>query len=97
MKQKKFYSHKELHKEWMKDPEYRKEYERLEPEFQIAKAIIDARVRRKVTQQKLAELANTGQAVISRLENMTGKPSISLVQRVAEALGLRLQVRLVPQ
>jgi len=50
-----------------------------------------------VTQQRLAELANTGQAVISRLENMTGKPSISLVQKVAEALGLRLQIRLVPQ
>jgi len=94
---KKWIPFKKIHKEWMKDAEYRKEYEKLEPEFQIAKAIIDARVKRKVTQQRLAELADTGQAVISRLENMTGKPSISLVQKVAEALGLRLQIRLVPQ
>jgi len=81
----------------MRNPEYRREYEKLEPEFQIAKALIEARLKRKVTQAELAERARTGQAVISRLENMNGKPSFSLVQRIAEALGLRLQIRLIPQ
>lgn len=97
LKKKKFYSHQELHREWMKDPEYRLEYEDLEPEFQIAKAIIEARIKEGVTQAELAEKVNTGQAVISRLENMVGKPSISLIQRIAAALGLRLEIRLVPQ
>jgi len=97
MRSKKFYSHRDLHKSWMRNPEYRREYEKLEPEFQIAKALIEARLKRKVTQAELAERARTGQAVISRLENMNGKPSFSLVQRIAEALGLRLQIRLIPQ
>ena len=92
MKQKKFYSHEELHKEWMKDPEYRYEYEKLEPEFQIAKQIIGARIKRKMTQEELAEKVGTGQAVISRLEGMNGKPSISLLQKVAHALNIKIRV-----
>ena len=97
MKTKKFYSHKELHKKWMKSPSYRLEYKRLEPEFQIARGIIKARIKKKITQASLAKKAKTGQAVISRLENMTGKPSFSLVQKVIDALGLRMEIRLLPQ
>lgn len=92
MKQKKFYSHEELHSEWMKDPGYRLEYEKLEPEFQIAKQIIGARIKRKMTQEELAEKAGTGQAVISRLEGMNGKPSISLLQKIASALNIKIRV-----
>lgn len=97
MKKKSFYSHQELHKEWVKDPEYCREYEKLEPEFQIARAIIEARIKDGLTQAELAEKVKTGQAVISRLENMTSKPSLSLVQRIADALKLRLVIRFVPQ
>jgi ribosome-binding protein aMBF1 (putative translation factor) len=92
MKQKKYYSHEELHREWMKDPEFRREYEKLEPEFQIARQIISARIKNKMTQSDLAKKAKTGQAVISRLEGMNAKPSISLLSRVAKALGTKIQV-----
>lgn len=92
MKKKLFYSHEELHKEWMKDPEYRKEYDKLETEFQIASQMIRARIKRKMTQEELAKKINTGQAVISRLEGMNGKPSISLLERIARALGTKLQI-----
>lgn len=81
----------------MKSPKYRREYEKLEPEFQIARAIIEARIKKRVTQEELAKKANTGQAVISRLENMNGKPSVSLLQKVAEALDLKLEIRFLPQ
>lgn len=92
MKLKKFYTHWELHRNWMKDVEYRREYEKLEPEFQIARQIIAARVRRKMTQEELARRVKTGQAVISRLEGMSARPSISLLARVAEALNTRISV-----
>ena len=92
MKQKKYFSHEELHKEWMKDPEFRREYEKLEPEFQIAQQIISARLKRKMTQEELAKKAKTGQAVISRLEGMNARPSISLLSRVAQALGTKIQI-----
>lgn len=87
----------QLHNQWMKDPEYAREYEKLEPEFQIARAIIDARVKEDLTQEELAKRVGTGQAVISRLENMTGKPSLSLIQRVADALGFKTQIQFVPK
>lgn len=76
----------------MKDPEFRREYEKLEPEFQIARQIIAARIKKKMTQAELAKKADTGQAVISRLEGMNAKPSISLLYRVAQALGTKIQV-----
>lgn len=92
MRQKKFYSHEELHRKWMKDPEYRREYEKLEIEFQIARQIIGARIKRKMSQEELAEKAGTGQAVISRLEGMNAKPSISLLERIARALNTKIRV-----
>jgi len=81
-----------LHQDLLKDSEFRREYEKLEPEFQIARQIISARLKRKMTQADLAEKAKTGQAVISRLEGMNAKPSISLLSRVAKALGTKIQI-----
>lgn len=86
-------SHEELHREWMKDPEYVREYERLQPEFEIARQIIDARVRGKMTQGEIARRTGTGQAVISRLEGATARPSLDLLKRLAEALGKRLVIQ----
>ena len=86
-----------IHRDWMKDPEYRREYERLEPEFQIARALIDARVKKKMTQAEIARKAGTKQPVISRLEGAQGSPSLSLIKRIAKALDVRLVFRLEPR
>ena len=74
----------------MEDSAFRHEYEKLETEFQIARQIIGARIKQKISQQELADKVGTGQAVISRLEGMSGKPSISLLERVARALGIKI-------
>lgn len=81
----------------MKNPKFVEEYEKLQPEFAIAQAIIDARVNKKVSQQELAEKVGTGQAVISRLETANASPSLSLIKRVADALGLRAEIHLIPK
>jgi len=86
-----------IHREWMKDPEYRREYEKLEPEFQIARALIEARVKKKMTQAEIARKAGTKQPVISRLEGAQGSPSLSLIKRIAEVLNVRLVFRLEPR
>jgi len=93
MKKVKLISADAIHKKWMKDPEYRREYERLAPEFEIARQIIDARIKRKITQEELAKRMGTGQAVISRLETANAKPSLSLIQRLADALNLKVELR----
>lgn len=97
MKKTRYYTYEEIHRKLMKDPNFRREYEKLGPEFEIASALIEARIEGKITQAELAKKANTGQAVISRLENMNARPSLSLIQRIAEALGLRVELRLLPQ
>lgn len=81
-----------FHEEWMRDPEYRREYDKLEPEFQIARQMIDARLKKKISQTQLAKRVGTGQAVISRLEGMNAKPSISLLWRVARALDMKFHI-----
>lgn len=93
----KFISAGTLHQKWMKDSGYRLEYERLGPEFEIASQIIEARIKRKITQEELAKRMGTGQAVISRLENANARPSLSLIQRLADALNLKFELRFTPK
>lgn len=81
----------------MKNPEFRREYEKLQPEFAIARAIIDARIKRKISQAQLAKRMGTGQAVVSRLEGANASPSLSLIKRLASALNLKLELRLTPR
>lgn len=92
----KFTSADQFHRRWMKDPKYRHEYEKLEPEFQIADQMIGARIKKKMTQEELAKKMGTGQAVISRLEGMNAKPSISLLQRVANGLNTPITITIKP-
>lgn len=49
----------DLHKKWMKDPEYREAHDGLRPEFDLARAVIQARVSAGPTQQQLAERMST--------------------------------------
>ena len=79
--------------ELMKDPEFRKEWESMEPEFQIIKAMIDARNEKGITQKDLSSLTGITQGDISKLENGTANPSIRTLQRIAEGLGKNLVIQ----
>ena len=45
---------KDLHRKWMKDPEYRKEYDALEEEFALMLEVAKARSRAGLSQAELA-------------------------------------------
>jgi len=92
MKNKKWTTHGELKAQLMKDPEFVKEYDKLEAEFQIASQMIEARIKQNISQEELAKKVKTGQAVISRLEGANGKPSISLLERIARALNIKFNI-----
>src|SRR3989344_8303953 len=96
-KRQKYISAENLHTKWMRNPAYRTEYEKLEPEFTIARTIIEARVKKQVSQKELAKKMGTGQAVISRLESANASPSLSLIKRLANALNLKLELRFSPK
>ena len=85
---------RELKRELMKDDEFVREYEELAPEYELARSIIRLRLRRGLTQGELAKRVNTTQSVISRLESGTARPSLTTLQKLAEALDSRLVARL---
>ena len=86
----------DLHKKWMKDPEYRREYDALEEEFALASAIIEARSRAGLTQEELAARMETSQSAIARLESGRMIPSGRTLKRFAKATGTRLRISFEP-
>lgn len=82
--------------EQMKDPEFKAEWDRLEPEFAIVGAIYEARMKKQLSQKQLSELTGIAQADISRMENGNANPSIKTLQRLAEGLGMKLKLEFVP-
>ena len=80
-------------KKRLRDPAFKKAWQESEAEYQVSRILIKARIKNKVSQGELARVANTTQAVISRLENMTANPSIGLLQKIAQALNLKVKIQ----
>ena len=87
---------KDLHKKWMRDDDYRREYDALEEEFALASALIAARSRAGLTQEELAEKMATSQSAIARMESGRTIPSGSTLKRFARATGTRLRITFEP-
>ena len=84
---------KDTLKALMNDPDFRQEWEAMEPEFQIIRAIIEARNETGITQKELSDKTGITQADISKLENGTANPSMRTLQRLAEGLGKTLVIQ----
>ena len=80
----------------LKDPEFRAEYEALEPEFAIVQAMIDARRKTGLTQKQLAERTGIAQSDISKFETGGGNPSLRTLQRLAAGMGMVLHIEFRP-
>ena len=76
----------------MKDPEVKREYDALEPEFQLVREMIRARREAGLTQKELAERTGIQQSNISRIENGNGNPSLSTLNKLAQGLGKKLVI-----
>lgn len=76
------------------NPELRKEYEALAPQYEIIKAVIAARIEKQMTQADLAERADTKQSNISRFESGNYNPSVDFLQKIAGALDKQLEITL---
>lgn len=81
----------------MQDPEFKKEYEKIQPEMDIIRAIVDARVSNNLTQKELADRTGINQADISKLENGTRNPSLRLLQRLADGMDMVLKIEFIPK
>ena len=76
--------------EKLKDPEIKKEWDEIQPEMNIIRSLIDARIEQGITQKELSEKTGIQQSNISRLENGNYNPSLKLLKRIAKALNKEL-------
>ena len=83
-------------KQALKDPEIKKEYDRLQPEFALIDAIIKTRKSKQMTQSFLANRIGTKQSVISRLESGKTNPSVAFLRKLAIEFNTRLEIKFVP-
>lgn len=82
--------------EQLKNKEFKAQYDALEPEFQIIRAVLEGRDKLNLTQKDLAELSGVTQADISRLENGNANPSIRTLKKLAFAMNMTLDIKFVP-
>ena len=76
----------------MENPEFREEYENTRADFEVMKAIIDARYSQNITQAELAEKSGIRQSNISRIENGSCSPTVHTLKQIAKGLGRELHI-----
>jgi len=79
----------------LKDPEFKREYDALEPEFAIIRSIIRKRLQNGMSQKQLAQKMGTQQSALSRLESGTYNPSLAFLKKVSSALEGKLKISIV--
>lgn len=80
--------------EQLKDPDFKREYDALEPEYELIKMMLKARMEGNLSQTELAVLSGVTQADISRIESGKRNPSMRVMQKLANAMGMTF--KLVP-
>jgi transcriptional regulator with XRE-family HTH domain len=85
-----------LHDKWMADEDYRAAHEALAPEFALAKELIAARGRAGLTQAEVATRMGTTQSVVARIESGKNPPNLKTLEKYAQAVGMQVQIRLLP-
>ena len=85
-----------LHQRWMKTPGYKDAYEESRIEFELARQLIEARIKSGLSQVDLADKMGTSQSSIARLESGTSMPSMRTLNKFAEATNCQLQIQFKP-
>ena len=87
---------RELLNEQLKDPEFEKEWNEIQPEMDVIRAMVDMRIKQNLTQKELASRTGIDQADISKLENGTKNPLLKLLKKLAAGMGMQLKIEFVP-
>ncbi len=88
-------SWKDLKRELFRNADFRKAYEELEPEFQMARAVIALRVAKGLTQHEMATRAQIQRPMLSRIEGARDLPTLPTLERLAAAIGAKVEIRFV--
>lgn len=79
------------------DPATDPAMQQIAEDYRVAQLVYDARIAAGLTQKQLAERVGTTQSVISQLEDADYEGhSLSMLRRIADALGQRVAIRFEP-
>ncbi|MBQ2288804.1 MAG: helix-turn-helix transcriptional regulator [Lachnospiraceae bacterium] len=81
----------------LRNLEFKEEWDKLETEYNMMQAMIDARKKCNITQKELAEKTGITQADISRIETGNGNPTLSVLKRIAEGMDMILKIEFIPK
>lgn len=90
MRNKLLYTFKDDLKKRLKNPKFKKAWKESEPEYLLAKELIEKRLAKKMSQRNLAKKLKTSQARISQIETMRANPTLSFLKRISQALDSKL-------
>ncbi len=92
-------SFEDFKKEALTQPGVKADYERLAPAYDLRRKLIAIRLAAGFTQEQMADALKTQKSNISRLENLNSKisPTLSTIERYANAVGYRLEISFVPE
>ena len=81
----------------LESPEFKREWDATEEEYQVSRAVIRARLERGMTQTELAKASGMDQRVISRVETGETLPTVRTLGKIARGLGDDLVIEFVPK
>ena len=84
----------DMKREALRNPEFRKAYDALEPKYALIRAMLDSRNKKGMTQAAIAKRAGTTQSAIARFESGRTNPTLEFASRLSRALGAKLEIRL---
>jgi ribosome-binding protein aMBF1 (putative translation factor) len=87
----------DLHRRWSQDADYKDAHDALREEFDLARALIEARTAAGLSQSQLARRMKTSQSYIARVEGGNVRPSTDALERFAHATRTRLRIVFEPQ
>ena len=85
--------YEQLRRKLLSNPKAKELYDRYDPDFQIVEALTQARYKKHMTQQQLADKSGIQRADISKLENADANPTVETLYRLAKALDKRLIIK----
>ena len=89
-------TYKEFLDEKLKDPEFKKEWDELEPEFQLIKGLLQGREEQNLSQRQLADRTGVTQSDISKIESGEANPTLETLKKLAKGLGMNLSISFTP-
>jgi len=82
-----------LRKELLKNKKVAKEYKKLAPHYRLVSQLIEARIKKGLTQKDLANKIGVKQSAIARVESGTSNPTLAFLEKITQATGSKLVIQ----